>query len=465
MERVRSLIRLGFCLGAIACFQTGSVQAAASFRAGLGRVKITPQTPIWMSGYAARSRASEGVMQGLWAKALALVDDKGNKVVLVSVNLIGLPRAISDEVAARVESKHGLARSQLVLNASHTHCGPAVRQNLAVMYDLDAENRSRVETYGAALTDSLVQVIGAALDALAPAELAVGHGSAGFAVNRREPTAQGFRIGVNPGGPVDHDVPVLKVSAPDGSLRVVLFAYACHNTTLGADIYQINGDYAGRAQAELEQTHPGAMAMFVMLCGGDQNPNPRGTLHLVNQHGRALASEVSRVLGTPLQPVRPPIRTAVEVVQLDFAAHSRAVFEEESQQSNPYRQRRARLMLAAYDDGEPVRQTPYPVQAVRFNRDLTLLALGGEVVVDYAARSKREFPQETLIVAGYCHDVMCYIPSRRVLREGGYEAADSMIYYGQPGSFAESVEETISAAVHRVMKRVGAKGKPAPAAP
>jgi neutral ceramidase len=352
-----------------------------------------------------------------------------------------------------------------VLNASHTHCGPAVRQNLAVMYDLDAENRSRVETYGAALTDSLVQVIGAALDALAPAELAVGHGSAGFAVNRREPTAQGFRIGVNPGEPVDHDVPVLRVSAPDGSLRAVLFAYACHNTTLGADIYQINGDYAGRAQAELEQTHPGAMAMFVMLCGGDQNPNPRGTLHLVNQHGRALASEVSRVLGTPLQPVRPPIRTAVEVVQLDFAAHSRAVFEEESQQSNPYRQRRARLMLAAYDDGEPVRQTPYPVQAVRFNRDLTLLALGGEVVVDYAARSKREFPQETLIVAGYCHDVMCYIPSRRVLREGGYEAADSMIYYGQPGPFAESVEETISAAVHRVMKRVGAKGKPAPAAP
>ena len=140
-----------------------------------------------------------------------------------------------------------------MLNSSHTHCGPAVRQNLAVMYDLDAENRGRVETYGAALTDSLVQVIGAALDALAPADLAVGHGSAGFAINRREPTAQGFRIGVNPSGPVDHDVPVLKVAAPDGTLRAVLFAYACHNTTLGADIYQINGDYAGLAQAELEE--------------------------------------------------------------------------------------------------------------------------------------------------------------------------------------------------------------------
>jgi neutral ceramidase len=462
---LESVIRLGVCLGAIACFQTDSVQAAAGFRAGLGRVKITPEAPIWMSGYAARSRASEGVEQDLWAKALALVDAKGNRVVLVTVDLIGLPRAISDEVAARVKGKYGLERSQLVLNASHTHCGPAVRQNLAVMYDLDAENRDRVEAYGAALSDSLVHVIGAALDTLAPADLAVGHGTAGFAVNRREPTAQRFRIGVNPRGPVDHDVPVLKVTAPDGSLRAVLFAYACHNTTLGADFYRINGDYAGRAQAELEQAHLGATAMFFMLCGGDQNPNPRGTLDLVDQHGRALAAEVSRVLDTRLRPVRPPIRTALEVVQLEFAAHTRAVFAQETQHSDRFRQRRAHLMLAAYDGEKPVRQTPYPVQAVRFNRDLTLLALGGEVVVDYAARTKREFPQENLIVAGYCHDVMCYIPSRRVLREGGYEAVDSMIYYGQPGPFAESVEEAIAAAMHRVMKRVGAKGKPSPPTP
>ena len=121
---------------------------------------------------------------------------------------------------------------------------------------------------------------------LAPARLSVGHGAVGFAVNRREPTPEGVKIGVNPAGPVDHDVPVLKVTGKDGSLRAVLFGYACHNTTLGGDFYRIGGDYAGYAQAELEKAHPGATALFVMLCGGDQNPNPRGTLDLAVRHGR-----------------------------------------------------------------------------------------------------------------------------------------------------------------------------------
>jgi hypothetical protein len=114
-------------------------------------------------------------------------------------------------------------------------------------------------------------------------------------------------------------------------------------------------------------------------------------------------------------------------------------------------------MLKAYDEGRPVRRTPYPVQAVRFGKDLTLVALGGEVVVDYALRAKRDFnaAREPLIVAGYSNDVMCYIPSVRVLKEGGYEAIDSMYYYDQPGPFADDVEDRVFTALRNVMKRVG----------
>jgi len=174
---------------------------------------------------------------------------------------------------------------------------------------------------------------------------------------------------------------------------------------------------------------------------------------------RTLAAEVARVIGTPLRPVRAPIRTAFETVQLDFAPHTRAVFEEEAKSPDVFRPRRARLMLAAYDAGQPVRQAPYPVQGIRFGEDLTFLALAGEPVVDYALRLKRELPGENLIVAGYCHDVMCYIPSRRVLRKGGYEAVENTIYYGQPGPFTESVEDEIVAAVRRVAVAVGVKAR------
>lgn len=145
------------------------------------------------------------------------------------------------------------------------------------------------------------------------------------------------------------------------------------------------------------------------------------------------------------------------MVDVAFAPHTREQFEEEAKDKDVFRARRARLMLDKYDAGQPLRKIPYPVQAIRFNKDLTVLALGGEVVVDYQLRARRHYPAERLIVAGYSNDVMCYIPSLRVLREGGYEAETSMIYYGQPGKFSEDVEDTVFDTIRRVMKQAGAK--------
>lgn len=433
---------------------------AADFQAGVARMRITPPLPFWLTGYASRTNPAASVRSDLWAKALALQDDRGERVVIVTTDLLGLPREVSDAVAGELSWMTGLRRSQLVLNSSHTHAGPVVWSNLPVLFDFDAAEQTRVLQYAHTLVENLTTVAAQALTNLRPAVLTCGHGSASFAMNRRQSSTNGVRIGENPTGPVDHDVPVLKVTGTDGSLRAVLFGYACHNTTLGGDFYQVDGDYAGAAQREVERNHPGATALFMMLCGGDQNPRPRGTTNLVEQHGRALAAAVEGALAGTMKPVRPPLQSSHRVIQLDFAPHTREQFAAEAGGPDKFRQRRARRMLAAYDGGKPVRQLPYPVQAIRFNDDLTLLALGGEVVVDYAHRARREFAAENLIIAGYCHDVSCYIPSRRVLREGGYEAVESMIYYGQPGPFAENVEDTIFQAVREVMKAAGAKANP-----
>src|SRR5260370_33204139 len=106
---------------------------------------------------------------------------------------------------------------------------------------------------------------------LPAAEIPSGFGGAGFAMNRREPTPTGVKIGVNREGPGDHEVPVLEVTGPAGKLRAILFAYACHNTTLTREFYPISGDYAGFAEAELATTHPSSTALLIPLCGGDQN--------------------------------------------------------------------------------------------------------------------------------------------------------------------------------------------------
>jgi neutral/alkaline ceramidase-like enzyme len=428
---------------------------AADYKAGIGRILITPEKPIYLSGYAGRDHPSEGVLADLWAKALAIEDHKGARVAIVTTDLIGLPRNVADIVAARVEKEYGIERSHLVLNSSHTHTGPLIRHNLEVMFELSPADSRVVDEYSASLTEKLVAVVGAALQDLAPASLWFGNGRANFAINRRENTADGVKIGLNPKGPTDPDVPVLKVTAPDGKLRAVLFGYACHNTTLTGQFYKISGDYAGFAQTNLEKAHPGATAMFMELCGADQNPNPRSKLELAEQHGVELSIEVDRVLGEKLERVRGPIRGAFQVVELGFAPQSRETFQARLQEPNVYRVRHAKAMLRLYDENNPIRRYQYPVEAIRLGKDLTMVALGGEVVVDYCLRIKSEYGSKGIIVAGYSNDVMSYIPSLRVLKEGGYEANDSMIYYGLPGPWDEEVEDRIMTTVRQVLKRVG----------
>ncbi|MBI5395161.1 MAG: neutral/alkaline non-lysosomal ceramidase N-terminal domain-containing protein [Verrucomicrobia bacterium] len=452
---------------------SAGVLHAADFEAGVAKIKITPPTPFWMSGYANRSNQSVGVVQDLWAKALALRDPQGHRAVIVTTDLIGLHHSVSDEVFARAKKQFKLDRSAVLLTCSHTHSGPVVGLNLNVMFDFSVADKQRVEAYTAGLVDKLVSVIGDSLKDLSPAQLAIAHGSAGFTANRRKVKPTGVTMEPNPDGPVDHDVPVLRVTAPDGRLRAIFFGYACHNVTISPrpdpelDFYKIYGDYAGFAQLALEKSHPGTEAMFTILCGADQNPNPRGAVEVARQHGESLATAVDRALGAEMRPVRAPIRTAFQSVPLDFAKHTRQTFEDEIKKAeatkksdSKFRKRRAEMMLAAYDKGRPIRQVPLPVQAIRFGQDLTILALGGEVVVDYALRSKREYPNENLIAVGYANDVMCYIPSKRVLKEGGYEVDMSMVFYGQPGPFAENVEERIFRAIHQVMQKAGAKPKP-----
>ena len=433
-----------------------SLAGAAEFKAGVGRIVITPEKPIYLSGYASRTHPSDGVLHDLWAKALAIEDSQGSRVVIVSTDIIGLPRSITELVRARVEKQYGLERSGILLNSSHTHSGPLVGRNLQILAPaMSPEDAAYIEKYAADLTDKLVTVAGAALGDLKPARLWFGNGQAEFGINRRQPTAKGVIIGLNPPGPTDHDVPVLKVTSPDGKLRAVLFGYACHNTTLTGEHYKLSGDYAGFAQIAVEKANPGATAMFLQLCGADQNPNPRTELRHAEQHGATLGGEVGRVMAGRMQPVDGQVRTAFRIVELNFAPHTREMYEKRTGDKNPFIARHAREMLKSYDEGKAVRRYPYPVQALAIGKQVTVVALGGEVVVDYQLRVKKEFGAKGMIVAGYSNDVMAYVPSLRVLKEGGYEPAESTTYYGVPGPWADDVEESIFGGIRTTLERVG----------
>jgi neutral ceramidase len=418
-------------------------KTAMPWRAGVATVDITPRRPMWMAGFAARTSASQGVALPLQAKALALEDGHGRHVVLVTLDLLGITTGVGVRIAAVAQRRYGLAREQLLLNSSHTHCGPVIDEMLPVAYDLTEAQWRDVRAYTREMEGKVVDVIGKALRHLHPVRLRVAEGRATFAANRR--------VQFTPLGPVDHRVPVLRVDGERGPLAIV-FGYACHNTTLRADFVRFHGDYAGVAQAELERRHPGATALFVAGCGGDINPDPRGTLDHVNRYGAALADAVDQAVEGDL--VEGPLRAAYRMVDLPFAPPpDRAGLTARLQNPDPYVRRHARLMLERLDrDGRLPAAQHEPVQVWRLGSGLTLVALGGEVVVDYALRLARDYPRERVWAAAYSNDVFGYVPSLRVLEEGGYEGGGAMIYYGRPGPFDRTVEERIHATVRALME-------------
>jgi hypothetical protein len=436
-------------------FSSPSLASSPGWKAGLAREIITPQKSIWLAGYASRQKPSEGVVQELYAKALSLEDRTGKRAVLVTSDLLGFPAAVSHHIAERVESQYQLKRDQLLLSSSHTHCGPVIGKMLGTMYPMDSQQWADVEAYTRDLEDKVVELVGASLNSLRPARLSFGHGNAGFAMNRRARTSEGIVIGENQDGPVDHDVPVLRIDDPHGKLRGGVMGYACHNTT-ARDYLLINGDYAGFTQASLEAHHPGATALFVAGCGGDANPYPRGTIELAQQHGEELAAAVEQGLAGKLQPVYGPMKTAYEEFPVFFATPpGREELQAQLQSQDVYHRNWAEAMLKILErDGRLPSEYPYPLEVWQFGNDLTFVALAGEVVVDYDLRLKQELGAEGLWVAAYSNDVFAYIPSMRVLKEGGYEGGGAMVYYGQPGPFAPSIEETIIGKVHELVWKV-----------
>jgi neutral ceramidase len=398
------------------------------WKAGLASVVVTPEKYIWMAGYAGRDKPAEGKIHDLFAKALILEDESGKQQVIVTLDLIGVPQDLRRRIAGRIEKDHGVPSASLFMNASHTHSGPELRRRPGPPTEEEMKNPKVKDAweYTESLEKKINEVIDAAFADVQPARLTWNKARAGFAMNRRRdytlpeghPNAN---KAPNPSGPVDQEVPALRIESPEGEARGVLFGYACHNTCLG--FYNWCGDYAGFAQEYLQQHRPGFTAMFVTGCGGDQNPYPRRSdvvpgvsdLELAQQHGRSLANAVEVAFSANPIPLEGSLRNAYEEVTLTY---------------------------------EDTKRTPhqYPVQVIKLGDTLTMVTLGSEVVVDYSLRLKKELAGPAGVwVAGYSNDYSGYIPSTRIQEEGGYEAGTG---------WSRGIEEIIVGKVHELYDKL-----------
>jgi putative membrane-bound dehydrogenase-like protein len=410
---------------------------------GVAAIDVTPNFPIRLMGYYGRNTEATNAVEHIFARALAIGSAQEGPAVVIALDNCIIPPQMRDELARRLREKSGLAPERFALCATHTHSAPCLAGAAPNLFgaDIPPADQAHIDRYTREVLDKLEKVALAALKDRRPAILGWDKARAGFAANRR-----------TKGGPVDDELPFLTVTDLHGRLRAIWGNYACHCTTLGGDFREICGDWAGYAAEYLQESHPGAIALITIGCGGDANPSPRGTLDLARKHGREFTDAVNHSLERTPFPLRARLECRAKSIQLPLdAPRTRPEWENLAKNTNAIGYH-ARRNLARLDRGEKLEtEIPYTVQVWNFGGDLAMVFLEGEDVVDYSLRLKREFDSARLWVNGYANGVPGYIPSERVLKEGGYEGEGAMVYYDHPAKFAPGLENRIIGAVHELM--------------
>ncbi|MFH1920119.1 MAG: neutral/alkaline non-lysosomal ceramidase N-terminal domain-containing protein [Planctomycetota bacterium] len=428
-----------------------------ALRIGLAKGCTTPEDPIWLHGYAGKSRFRpfEGKLNDLYAKAMAIDDAEGHRAVLITIDQCVLRAREAKALFERITGRTGLARGQVLLNFSHTHSGPLIGVSDLNRYPMPDEIRKRTEQYTAKLMDQLADVAAAALADLKPARLSWGVGQADFVMNRRTYDESGaYRgMGPNPDKYADRNVPVLRVDEPDGKMRAVLFGCACHAVTLTSDNIKLSGDYPSFAQESIEKRHPGVQAMFVQGCGADANSHPRGgpeQEQIVRRQGESLAAEVSRGAGGKLQLVRGPL--PVEFAEVDLPLEP-VPSRECLQKMGGAQAYNARRMLAALDRNEslPTCHTA-PLAVWQFGEDLTLVGISCETVSAYVPLVEKALGPGRLWIAGYSNEIDGYLPDAAIVAEGGYEARGLV---ADIGFYSAKAQDVVVDTVRRLAQEAG----------
>uniref|UniRef100_UPI003217F078 neutral/alkaline non-lysosomal ceramidase N-terminal domain-containing protein n=1 Tax=uncultured Draconibacterium sp. TaxID=1573823 RepID=UPI003217F078 len=451
------LIISGLLLSSIAT-KAGNVDNAKSWKAGVACIKITPEESMWLAGYIVRDHPSEGKLHDLWAKAIAFEDSDGNRSVLITTDLVGIQKKMSDNIRDRLNKKYNFSRSQIILNSSHTHQGPVVSQRQVYTYNLNVGEATKIAKYAKIVEEQIIKIVGKALKVMEPVDIYSGNGLTRFQVNRRTNDESTLTALTELKGPNDYAVPVLKVVNKKGKIKAIAFGYACHATVTNE--YKWSGDYPGFAQIELEKMYPGAVALFFQGAAGNQNPLPRRSNALAQKYGVELANAVKCTLESEMRELNPSLSVAYSEIDLpmenppseqELVEMAKLYSDTAKTVTEKVIKNWTKRMLEILSNGKSLEDvySGYPLQTWKLG-DQLIIVMGGEPVIQYSIHFKELYGLETFVM-GYSNDEMAYIPTSEILQQGGYEGKISQMACMLPAKWKPVIEEMIIKEVDKLV--------------
>lgn len=385
--------------------------SAAPFRASAVKVDITPSTPQWLLGYGPRQ--STGVHDRIFHRVMVL-DDGRTQFILVASDLCLFSPELYDEAAAELE-KAGVPRRQFWWSVTHTHSAPEAGP--PGVYKVLLKGRSDHEwdrEYTQQIKAGLVRAVAEARAKLEPARLRVGLGMSMANINRRARDVDGkISLGLNPEGPVDRQVGVIRAERADGSVIALVANYAIHGTVLSGNNTLISGDAPGVTAAYVEQAL-GGVVLFVNGAAG--NAAPIYSVYPTPAAGHL--PEFRVLLGDRILEAARAMPKGSEDVSLTL---------EETAVETPLK---AGLEwpaeLARYARVEAGGRTlvRLPVRMLRLN-DAVIWAAPVELFSEIAIEVRSRSPFPYTLYFGYTNGWFGYLPTARAFGEGGYEPQTS----------------------------------------
>jgi hypothetical protein len=422
---------------------------------GTAKAVITPPVGTPLAGFGHRDHGSESVLDDLEVRALWFEPEGAPQeaACIIAADIIGFDAETSAYLCDEIARTHDISPERIMLSASHTHSGPQTCANMLGVGQLIPDVLHMIR-------ERILQAVAESRRDLQPVRLQAGRGKCeGYAISRRLVKDGKALFAPSPAGVRDDDVTVITCRhSASSELRAVLFHYTCHPTTMGA--YSITAEYPGMARRVIEQSLPGdAIAAFLPGCFGDVRPNctfiggkkfRSGQAEDIREFGTALGNAVLKVIQDgQLKQVKPGITACKLVLELPLSRHpTQQELQTFAATGNSLEKEWSALLLAQTESLNPTLM----LQRLDLGENLSLIALGGEVVCDYGWYIRRYDTGRFMIPLAYSNGLTAYIPSAHMFKEGGYEVEDSTLDYGLPSPFTPQIESLIQAAIQELMQ-------------
>jgi neutral ceramidase len=408
----------------------------------VAKVNITPDYPVYQDGYGSRTGKSDGKYNDLYIKSLCL-EHGGEKILFIACDTCIIKEAHVLDVKSRIETLYRIKPDHVLIGYTHTHSGPALYKWLK--HGDDPE-------YTRFFFDKMLEAVASVVDCREEGTLRYGQGETYIGVNRRRVNRNNhIDLAPNIDGETDRVLSSVSVHDSQGSPKVIASSCACHPIAVNDD--RLSSDFPGVACSELERTYPGAVAMFFQGCCGDINPIAYDGFDSAVMLGKVYANDVRNVLEHMSKPFSPSFSGCSVVLRVPLSCFESERFKEIAASDDVFFKQYGNQLLKSIEEGTAPREIPVDIACIALSQDLKIVALAGEAVCGYANWLRQNCPESRLMILGYANGYCGYIPTARILAEGGYEADVSYEWIGLPGRYSSHADGLIKQCMLALCRR------------